>query len=190
MKKNLRMTGFAKLIKTVAPNTYKHFNCTVEGQLIHTAYLHYDRALHWEHTTTDKLIEYLKFLELNEFISQERIDYFMHYIVAIYFLNYEYAEKDTDITPTFKPKKYKYFIHQHLKNFKTIDNIPSRFVEHPVTLGDMSIFFCLFLKASNCLKEIDYELTEIQRSKIESLKSQTDLSLRESFERLVRIFFS
>lgn len=43
MKKNLRMTGFAKLIKTVAPNTYKHFNCTVEGQLIHTAYLHYDR---------------------------------------------------------------------------------------------------------------------------------------------------
>lgn len=80
--------------------------------------------------------------------------------------------------------------HYIYKTVSGIDNIPSRFVEHPVTRGDMSIFFCLFLKASNCLKEIDYELTEIQRSKIEALKSQTNLSLRESFERLVRIFFS
>ena len=189
MKKNLRMTGFVKLIETVAPNTYERFNCTVEGQLLHAAYLNYDRALHWEHKTTDKLIEYLNFLELNEFISQEHIDYFMHYVVAIYFLNYEYAEKDTDITPIFNPKRYNYFVNQNFKNFKKIDT-PSRFVRQPILHGDMSVFFCLFLRASDDLDKIGYGLTGTQRSKIEALKSQTNLSLRESFERLVRIFFS
>lgn len=53
----------------------------------------------------------------------------------------------------------------------------------------MSVFFCLFLDLSDCFEDTDCKLTETQRSKIEALKSQTDLSLRESFERFVGIFF-
>ena len=42
----------------------------------------------------------------------------------------------------------------------------------------------------NCLKGTIYELSETQRRMIEDLKLQTkDLSLRESFERFVGIFF-
>ena len=54
----------------------------------------------------------------------------------------------------------------------------------------MSFFFCLFLDVSKCLKDTIYRLSETQRRMIEDLKLQTeDLSLRESFERFVGIFF-
>lgn len=189
MEKNLRMTGFTKLIKSVAPNTYEYYSCTVKCRCSLGSCSNYDRILHWQYKTTDKLIDYLNSLGLKEFICQERIDYFMHYLLTIYLLDYECVEKDTVTiqTPTFE--RYPYFIHQNLKNFKKIDT-PSRFVRQPILHRDMSVFFCLFLRASDYLDKMGYGLTGTQRSKIEALNSQTNLSLRESFERLVRIFFS
>ena len=70
-----------------------------------------------------------------------------------------------------------------------IDN-PREHQKMVISQNDMSVFFCLFLDVSKCFDgSTTYKLTEIQRSKVEALISQTDISLRESFKRLVKIFF-
>lgn len=176
------------IIKCVSPNNWERYSCKGKCRAEHPeAYSNYERVSQWKYNTTNRLKKYLACHNLNESASSKRINHFMAYLLAIYFLAYETPETDNG-KAIHVISSYPYFIDRHLNHFDKIDR-QSRWVKAPITPDNMSIFFCLFLKASDCLKEIGYELTKIQRSEIDYLKSQTNLSFSESFERLVRIFF-
>lgn len=142
----------------------------------------YDNVKHWKLRTLKNLKKYLIDNNFKHPISDESITFFMNYIFGIY-LQHEYNPQ--------KPLgNFSYFIKKHLNRYDKLDN-QSKDVSAVISKNDMSVFFCLFLDVSKCLEGTIYELSATQRRMIEDLKLQTeDLSLRESFERLVRIFFS
>ena len=141
----------------------------------------YDKVKHWRLRTLKNLKKYLIDNNFKQPISDESITFFMNYIFGIY-LQHEYNPQ--------KPLgNFSYFINKNLNQYDRINN-QSRWVATVISKNDMSVFFCLFLDVSKCFDgSTTYKLTEIQRSKVEALISQTDISLRESFKRLVKIFF-
>ena len=143
----------------------------------------YDKVKHWRLRTLKNLKKYLIDNNFKQPISDESITFFMNYIFGIY-LQHEYNPQ--------KPLgNFSYFINKNLNQYDRYPTIQSRWVATVISKNDMSVFFCLFLDVSKCLKENHlYRLSETQRRMIEDLKLQTeDLSLRESFERFVGIFF-
>ena len=171
------------LIKRVIPNHASDYSSGLSAKQISMSdldpVLTYRKATRWKRRTTDNLKDYLTNNLFN--YSDEHITFFMNYILGIY-LQYEYNPK--------KPLGgFSYFINKNLNQYDRINN-QSRWVATVISKNDMSVFFCLFLDVSKCLKGTIYELSETQRRMIEDLKLQTkDLSLRESFERFVGIFF-
>ena len=141
----------------------------------------YDKVKHWRLRTLKNLKKYLIDNNFKQPISDESITFFMNYIFGIY-LQHEYNPQ--------KPLgNFSYFINKNLNQYDRINN-QSRWVATVISKNDMSVFFCLFLDVSKCLKDTIYRLSETQRRMIEELTLQTeDLSLRESFERFVGIFF-
>lgn len=141
----------------------------------------YDRVKHWRLRTLQNLKKYLIDNNFKHPVSDESITFFINYIFGIY-LQHEYNPQ--------KPLgNFSYFIKKHLNRYDKLDN-QSKDVSAVISQNDMSVFFCLFLDVSKCLEGTIYELSATQRHKIEDLISQTgNLSLRESFKRLVKIFF-
>lgn len=151
MKEKLQMKHFGKVIKLFAPNNWQHYSrktsCITKYQ---NAKSNYDRIYNWNTTTINKLKAYLISHGLETSISSERVDFFMHYILAIYMRAYELPDKDDKNILI----HYPYFIHQHLTHSDIIDLPPSRWIgEHAVSFKDMAIFFTLFSEVSNCYAE-------------------------------------
>lgn len=151
----------------------------------------YKKVNIWETRTTKHLKDYLANNISKQPFPDEHIAFFMNYLFGLRLRSEypdDYAKRENPIKHFPTTLRYTHFINKHLKNYDTVDQhvTPDETV---LSQNDMSVFFCLFLDLSDCFEDTDCKLTETQRSKIEALKSQTDLSLRESFERFVGIFF-
>lgn len=151
MKEKLHMKHFSKVIKLFAPNNWEHYSVKKCFVAQHPdAKPNYDRVLNWNHDTTQKLIEYLNYHGFSTSISAERIDFFMHYLLAIYIQAYEFSEKNKSDDDADSFPNYCYFINQHLRHFDIIDAEPTRWTKaNAVSFEDTAFFLTLFLKTSN-----------------------------------------
>ena len=155
----------------------------------------YQTVAKWRERTVAHTIEYLKLNCPTCYFTSEHLRLFTTYLFGI-LLRSRYPDKYLTEALSKYPNsnltdngQYAYFIIHHLLHPDCIDN-PREYQKMVISQNDMSVFFCLFLDVSKCFEgSTTYKLTEIQRSKVEALISQTDISLRESFRRLVRIFF-
>lgn len=188
-----------ELIKRTIPAHTKDFqtcerivyDSEEEAKLVLYHIANYKKVMIWKSRTTKYLKDYLANNISEQPFPDEYIAFFMNYLFGLRLRSEypdDYAKRENPIKHFSESLHYTHFINKHLKNYDTVDQhvTPDETV---LSQNDMSVFFCLFLDLSDCFEDADCKLTETQRSKIEAIISQTDLSLRESFERFVGIFF-
>lgn len=187
-----------KVIELVIPDEKNEYVCALNSiSRPEDTYKHSDYQIvaKWRERTVAHTIEYLKLNCPTCYFTSEHLRLFTTYLFGI-LLRSRYPDKYLTEALSKYPNsnltdngQYAYFIIHHLLHPDCIDN-PREHQKMVISQNDMSVFFCLFLDVSKCFDgSTTYKLTEIQRSKVEALISQTDISLRESFKRLVKIFF-
>lgn len=163
----------------------------------------YNRVRTWRQRIKNSLNFYLSDNHLSQYANDENNTLFLNYLFGIY-LKTHYPEQylnnypdnlaDSDIHLK-DIQTCSYFISKNLKQYKKMDNQSTR-DKIVISVNDMAVFFYLFLVVSNDYKNTIYELSNNQCSQIQDLynqlldsRNQENISLRESFESLVKIVF-
>lgn len=160
----------------------------------------FNNVREWRRRVTKDLENYLTNNHLEQFITDERITFFMNYIWGIRLrctYSKEYLTKySTENTPFTSGELYsRFFIRKCLNRYKKM-NSQSKRDKMVISANDMAIFFCLSLDIDTCFKDTIYKLSANQRNQINRLYTQTikfkesaKAPLEDLFLEFIKIFF-
>lgn len=182
---NFRMKGFTPALELLARD-HKNEYRSKESRESNYDCSNYVRIYKWTRRTTKKLIRYLAHYQITSSSAEEDIDFFMHHILAIYFQALEIPSLAPQ--PTVFKNSFTYFINNCLQCYEKV-NRKGRLCDRIISPADMSLFCAYLLGTKDELLSENYILTTIQREKITQIKACKNLSPKDQFLELVKIFF-
>ena len=185
--KMFKMTGFSSALQALAGDRKNEYLSKLSKQTLEYDNSHYYRIYRWSKRTAEILKAYLVDNGLSQSATEENFDLFMHYLLAIYFQSLE----NPNAHKTFKnfKKDFPNFICNFLQVHKQV-NKKGHLSDRSISRTDMSLFFSLFLRVNKDMYNKTYALTDTQRKKILTVKTEKQISVEDKIFHFMSIFFS